>query len=146
VLIALPYAELSCRRPLAGGGYGFVREVLGERAGFVMGWGYWGAYLFLSIFITLGFGGYLESLAGVDQTVGAVALVVGCTALNLLGVRVSGGAQLAVVALAVGGLLAFSAGACRTWRTHSSNPCFRVAWRHWLRPRCSPFWPSAAST
>jgi APA family basic amino acid/polyamine antiporter len=108
VLIALPYAELSCRLPRAGGGYAFAREVLGERAGFVMGWGYWGAYLFLSIFITLGFGGYLEAMTGIDRLAGALALVAGCAALNLAGVRVAGGTQLAVVALAVGGLAAFS--------------------------------------
>jgi amino acid transporter len=29
LVIALPYAELSCRLPLAGGGYAFARRVLG---------------------------------------------------------------------------------------------------------------------
>jgi APA family basic amino acid/polyamine antiporter len=36
--IALPYAELACRYPLAGGGYAFTKEVLGRRFGFFMGW------------------------------------------------------------------------------------------------------------
>src|SRR5205807_9898965 len=41
LLIALPYAELACRYPLAGGGYAFARALLGEHWGFLMGWGYW---------------------------------------------------------------------------------------------------------
>src|SRR2546425_13173913 len=44
LLIALPYAELACRYPLGGGGYAFVRALLGEHWGFLIGWGYWGAY------------------------------------------------------------------------------------------------------
>lgn len=104
VAIALPYAELACRLPLAGGGYAFVRRVLGPHWGFLMGWGYWGAYVFLSGYVTLGFGGYLQAASGLPAPVGAVALVVACTALNLLGVKVSGRAQAAVVLVAVVGL------------------------------------------
>jgi APA family basic amino acid/polyamine antiporter len=104
VAIALPYAELACRLPLAGGGYAFVRDVLGLHWGFVMGWGYWGAYLFLSGYVTLGFGGYLQAASGLPAPVGAVALVSACTVLNLLGVRVSGRAQAAIVLVAVTGL------------------------------------------
>src|SRR6266567_9594781 len=62
VVIALPYAELACRYPLAGGGYAFARALLGPHWGFLMGWGCWGAYLFISGYVTLGFGGYLHAL------------------------------------------------------------------------------------
>lgn len=106
--IALPYAELACRLPLAGGGYAFARAVLGPRWGFLMGWGYWGAYLFLSGYVTLGFGGYLSAVTGLPAPVGAVALVGACTALNLLGVKVAGRAQAAVVLVALGGLASFA--------------------------------------
>jgi basic amino acid/polyamine antiporter, APA family len=106
MVIALPYAELACRLPLAGGGYAFAREVLGPRWGFLMGWGYGGAYLFVSGFVTLGFGGYLASVTGVPRVAGAVGLVAACTMLNLLGVRLSGRAQALVVLVAVGGLAA----------------------------------------
>ena len=41
LLIALPYAELACRYPLAGGGYAFARTLLGPHWGFLMGLGYW---------------------------------------------------------------------------------------------------------
>lgn len=106
-LIALPYAELACRYPLAGGGYAFAREVLGARWGFLMGWGFWGAYLFVSGYVTLGFGGYLHALTGVPTVAGAVALIVASVAVNLAGVRLSGRAQTAVVSLAVAALVAF---------------------------------------
>jgi APA family basic amino acid/polyamine antiporter len=104
--IALPYAELACRLPLAGGGYAFARSVLGHHWGFLMGWGYGGAYMFLSGFVTLGFGGYLEAVTGLPAGAGALALVAACTLVNLLGVKLSGRAQALVVLVALGGLAA----------------------------------------
>jgi basic amino acid/polyamine antiporter, APA family len=109
LLIALPYAELACRFPLAGGGYAFARAVLGPAWGFLMGWGYWGAYVFVSGYVTLGFGGYLHALAGVPRLAGAVALIVCCLAVALAGMRVSGRVQVAIVATAALGLAAFGA-------------------------------------
>jgi basic amino acid/polyamine antiporter, APA family len=106
--IALPYAELACRYPLAGGGYAFARAVLGDRVGFLMGWGYWGAYLFVSGYVTIGFGGYLEALTGIPTVAGALGLIAACVVVNLLGVRVSGRVGAALVIVAVLGLAAFA--------------------------------------
>jgi basic amino acid/polyamine antiporter, APA family len=108
LLIALPYAELSCRYPLAGGGYAFARQVLGRFSGFLMGWCYWGAYVFISGYVTLGFGGYLHSLAGVPVLGGVFALLVGAVVLNLGGIRASGRTQAVVIAVAVLALVGFS--------------------------------------
>jgi APA family basic amino acid/polyamine antiporter len=108
LLIAMPYAELACRYPLAGGGYAFARAVFGRHIGFMMGWGFWGAYLLISGYVTLGFGGYLHAVTGMPVTAGAVLLVAACLALNLLGVRVTVGVQTAVITAALAGLLAFS--------------------------------------
>lgn len=107
-MIALPYAELACRYPVAGGGYAFARVVLGPHVGFLTGWGFWGAYLFISGYVTLGFGGYLEAVTGVPRVVGAVGLVAVCLALNLRGVRITGRVQTLVVAVALLGLLLFA--------------------------------------
>jgi APA family basic amino acid/polyamine antiporter len=107
--IALPYAELACRFPEAGGGYAFARAVLGRRWGFVMGWGFWGAYVFISGYVTLGFGGYLAAMGGPDPVVGALALVAVCALVNVAGIQLSGRVQVAVVVLALLGLLAFAA-------------------------------------
>lgn len=107
-LIALPYAELACRLPLAGGGYAFARQVLGEHWGFLMGWIYWGGYVFVSGYVTLGFGGYLRAATGLPTAAGAVALVTACTAVNLVGVKVSGRVQSIVLGAAIAGLLGFA--------------------------------------
>src|SRR2546425_1717630 len=108
LLIALPYAELACRYPMAGGGYAFAQALLGEHWGFLMGWGYWGAYIFISGYVTLGFGGYLHSLTGLPPIPGALALIGISTAINLIGVRLSGLVQSLVIGVAIVALLGFS--------------------------------------
>lgn len=109
LLIALPYAELSSRYPLAGGGYAFARAVFGPSVGFMMGWAFWGAYLLISGYVTLGFGAYLHALTGLPTLVGAVGLIAACLALNLLGVRLTGAGQLVVICVAIAGLVVFFA-------------------------------------
>src|SRR5258708_19435473 len=47
LLIALPYAELACRYPLAGGGYAFAQAVLPRHLHFLIGLYFWGPYLFI---------------------------------------------------------------------------------------------------
>jgi len=105
--IALPYAELACRYPQAGGGYAFASAVLGSTWGFLMGWGYWGAYLFISGYVTLGFGGYLHALTGVPRVICAAALIVVLTILNIAGVKISGRAQTLIVVLGLVGIVGF---------------------------------------
>jgi basic amino acid/polyamine antiporter, APA family len=109
VLIALPYAELACRFPQAGGGYAFVRAVLGTPWAFLMGWGFWGSYVFMSGFITVGFGGYLQSLTGLPPVTGALLVITVSTVVNLAGMRMSGLVQSLVVGLAVTALVGFGA-------------------------------------
>ncbi len=106
--IALPYAELSRRYPQAGGGYAFTRSVFGRGWGFFMGWGYWGAYVFISGYVSLGFGGYLHSLTGIPVALGATGLIALCVFLNLAGVRISGRTQAVVITLAIFALVTFS--------------------------------------
>ncbi len=108
-LVALPYTELAGRRPGAGGGYAFTQHVLGPRWGFAMGWGYLGAWLLASGYVTAGFGTYAEALTGVPSGVAALALVVACTALNVFGLRPSARAQNLVLSVAVVGLVGFVA-------------------------------------
>jgi APA family basic amino acid/polyamine antiporter len=108
LLIALPYAELACRYPLAGGGYAFARTLLGPHWGFLMGWDYWGAYIFVSGYVTLGFGGYLHALTGLPAVPGALVLIGISTAINLVGVRLSGLVQSLVIGAAIVALLGFS--------------------------------------
>jgi APA family basic amino acid/polyamine antiporter len=120
--IALPYAELSCRYPFAGGGYAFAHAVFGRHGGFLMGWVYWGAYVFISGYVTLGFGGYLEAVTGVPRTVGAIALVAAAVLLNLAGIKLSGRTQALVVAAAIGGLLVFALWGLGSVRSENFEP------------------------
>ncbi|MCL5783286.1 MAG: amino acid permease [Candidatus Thermoplasmatota archaeon] len=109
LLIAIPYAELACRFPLAGGAYAFTSQVLGRRWAMVAGWNYWGAYIFVSGYVTLGFGGYLDLLTGIPETYGSLLLVAVITTVNLAGIRSSGKVQVLLVILAMGSLLSFAA-------------------------------------
>src|SRR5437868_12273723 len=107
LLIALAYAELAFRYSLAGGGYAFARALLGEHWGFLMGLGYWGAYIFISGYVTLGFGGYLHALTGLPPVAGALALIGISTGVHLVGVRLSGVVPSLVIGVAIVALLAF---------------------------------------
>jgi APA family basic amino acid/polyamine antiporter len=71
-----------------------------------MGWGYWGAWVFASGYVTLGFGGYLHALTGLPPIPGALALIAVSTALHLRGARVAGRAEAAVLVLGMGVLVA----------------------------------------
>jgi APA family basic amino acid/polyamine antiporter len=106
-LIALPYTEVATRAPRAGGGYAFVQEALGERWGFLMGWGYGGAWLLGSGYVTVGFGRYVHALCGLPVLPASVALVTACTALNVFGLGPSARAQMALTAVTLIGLVAF---------------------------------------
>lgn len=108
LLIAVPYAELSCRYPKAGGAYAFSREVLGRKLGFLSGWNYWGSYLFVSGYVTLGFGGYLSYLTGLGRLYGSLILVLAITLVNVAGIRTSGRTQTVLVFVAIGALSAYA--------------------------------------
>jgi len=127
LVIALPYAELACRVPLAGGGYAFARVALGPSWGFVMGWIYWGAYLALSGYVTIGFGGYLAEVTGLPVPAGAVALVTVCTLVNLLRVKISGQLQSLAIVTAVAGLIGLAIWGMPHVRLHHFTPFFTDA-------------------
>src|SRR5437588_1971635 len=73
-----------------------------------MGWGYWGAYIFISGYVTLRSGGYLHALTGLPPISGALALIGISTGINLVGVRLSGLVQSLVIGVAIIALLGFS--------------------------------------
>jgi len=101
LLVGLCYAELAARLPFAGGGYTFAQVALGDKIGYVMGWGYWGSYIAASGYVTLGFGAYLEYLTGIPQMFGAVALILSVLILNILGTQISGFVQKIIVLLII---------------------------------------------
>lgn len=138
-LLGLCYAELSSRFPHTGGGYVFVREAFGPAAGFLMGWGYWGGYLVVSGYVTLGFGGYLEQMTGLPRVPAAVGLVVALAVLNLLGVRISSRLQALVVMLGVTSLLALAV--VGSWRASPAllHPFLPRGWSGLLEASLAAF-------
>src|SRR5207237_1268160 len=94
----------------------------GPHWGFLMGWGYWGAYIFISGYVTLGFGGYLHALTGLPPVAGALALIGISTGINLVGVRLSGVVQSLVIGVAIVVLLAFVALGTLPWNELGRSP------------------------
>ncbi len=107
ICIALPYAELACRYPDAGGAYAFTKHVFGKRWAQVSGWNYWGAYIFVSAYVTIGFGGYLNALTGFPRLYSSLLLVLIITAINVIGIKTSGRIQMILLAIALGTLLIY---------------------------------------
>ena len=127
LLIALPYAELSSRFPLAGGGYAFASAVFDRGWAFLLGWAYWGAYVFISAYVTLGFGGYLQLLTGIPGLVGAEILIGLLTAMNLIGLQVSGKVQAILVAGSIVVLAGFAASGLSHVEAQNFSPFFPSA-------------------
>lgn len=105
LLIALPYTELACRYPLAGGGYAFVQAILGQHWGFLMGWLYAGSWLFIGSYVALGSGVYFHqviagTLAGdVPPLASSLCLIIGLVCVQLMGGKIFGWVQKLLVSL-----------------------------------------------
>ncbi len=107
-LNGLSSAELGAHDPRAGGAYQFGRNLVSPAAGFVAGWLFLFAALTAGGTYALTFGAYLEALLpGVPLRVVGVALVAVAVTLNVLGVQLSGRANVVLVAINVAILLVF---------------------------------------
>lgn len=106
-LTALSYAELISAFPKAGAEYQFLKAAFPH----------WRALAFLagllialncaatSVTVALAFAGYLEVFLPVPPAFTAVVLLALCTVLNILGIRQSTWASIALICVEVGGLL-----------------------------------------
>ncbi len=117
----LSYAALASIYPEDGGGYLYAKRMLGSYPGFLAGWAMYISVSIATAFVLLGFGIYLNLLAGTDydpRFAGVIGLIA-LTALNLRGLSEAGRAEVALVitkvailcALIAGGILALSPGA-----------------------------------
>ncbi|MFG6432712.1 APC family permease [Roseateles sp. LYH14W] len=116
---ALCFAELAAAFPDAGGDYHFLHRAYGSRVGLLFAWSRF-AVIHTGSMALLGFvfGDYLAQVVDLSPWLGshasavlAAGLIVGLTALNLLGVRVGLGTQLGLTALVLAGLLLLGGGA-----------------------------------
>lgn len=110
LFVALPYVELACYYPQAGGVYAFVRQTLGDQWGFVVGWIYVTSYLGVAAYVGLGFGNYLHTLCMLPPLVGALLLFTAVTLFNLCGGHLVDRLLKLIVLLTFVSLLGFSLG------------------------------------
>jgi APA family basic amino acid/polyamine antiporter len=107
IFSGLSYATLASIFPEDGGGYLYVKKMLGGFIGFMAGWG---MYVFLMIacaFVMIGFGIYLNLLLGMhlDPRVFALVGLVALTLINLRGISEVGKAEIVMVVTKVAILL-----------------------------------------
>ena len=91
---AMTFSELSARFPKAGGVYVFLKEAYGDWAGFLYGWIILlivntGALAALSVLFTDFLGYFFVMTPFVSKTI-AIGTLVGLTAINIIGVNISG--------------------------------------------------------
>jgi APA family basic amino acid/polyamine antiporter len=105
-LTALNYAELVAMFPRVGAEYTFTREAFPERRWVSFGVGFAVVLTNASTAaaVALAFGGYLEQFADVPRAVGALGLLLSCTAVNAAGIRESTGIAVGFTLLELAGL------------------------------------------
>ncbi len=115
-MIALPTllsaAELSTAMPKAGGIYFFVSRGIGYSIGSIAGFTRWFAITLKSSYALLGIGLYSTAFTGFNPKIVAVAACLVFVAINLLGVKIVGVAQIVFTAVLIGliGVFVFSSG------------------------------------
>lgn len=107
LLTGLSYAEMATSFPAAGAEYSYVRRALPKSP--------WLSFV-VAITILIGasatastvataFSGYLKEFVGIPQAVSALLLLVGCTVLNIIGLKESSWANILFTCIEVGGLV-----------------------------------------
>jgi basic amino acid/polyamine antiporter, APA family len=120
---ALSSAQLAAEYPHSGGTYEYGYRVLNPSLGFAAGWMFLASKLAAAGTVALGTAAYLDALLpGMNARLTAVGAIVVFTALNYLGIRRSSRANLAIVAMSVGALLVFVAGAAGSVRADNFMP------------------------
>lgn len=103
IFSGLSYASLASIFPEDGGGYLYVKKMMGGFIGFMAGWGMYAFMMIASAFVMIGFGIYLNLLLGTqfDPRILALAGLVTLTLINLRGISEAGKAEIAMVATKV---------------------------------------------
>jgi len=101
---ALSQSEMATAMPKAGGVYVFVDRSMGPMYGTIAGIGTWLAMMLKASFALVGIGTYLAIVGDVPIVPLALALLVGVSILNVVGVKKVGKFQIYVVILCAGAL------------------------------------------
>jgi len=107
IALGLAFGRLASRTSRDGGPYLYVREAFGERAGFMVAWGYWVAFWSSTAVVAIAFAGYMvvfvPSLAdhGAGQALVGVGIIAFLTGINVRGVKEMSVAQIAMTVLKI---------------------------------------------
>ncbi len=95
----MSYAMLASIFPEDGGGYLYVRRLMGNFPGFLAGWGMYAFSMIACSFVLIGFGIYLNLLLGInlDPRIMAMAGLVALTLLNFKGLSEAGKFEIGLV-------------------------------------------------
>ncbi len=102
----LSYAELSSTYPYDSAEVLYTRKAFKDnKFAFAIGWLKFASLVIGIAAVALGFGGYLGRLIGTPTILGAIALIIGLTLLNLGGIKQTMYLDIILVLLTIGGLL-----------------------------------------
>jgi basic amino acid/polyamine antiporter, APA family len=131
---ALSSAQLAAEYPQSGGTYEYGYRLLHPWAGFVAGWLFLASKIAAAGTVAIGLGGYSEGLIpGLPPRAVAVGAVIVFTILNWFGIRRSSRANLAIVAVSLGTLLAFVVFTAPSFDAANLRPFAPAGWRGTLR-------------
>ncbi|MDF3034241.1 MAG: amino acid transporter [Alphaproteobacteria bacterium] len=105
ILLSLVFAQLSSHQTKTGGPYLYAREAFGDTVGYYVCWGYWMLSWISNPTLAIAAVGYISSLCGGLSPAMhfwlELLIVVGFTAFNLLGLKITGRTELYITALKV---------------------------------------------
>lgn len=102
---ALSYAELSSMFPSSGAEYEYVKNAMGEKIGFIIGWIIIFSAIISSSTVALGFGNYLATIFHIPAIYSAVALIAVLSLVLFIGIRESAWVAILFTSIEVAGLL-----------------------------------------
>jgi APA family basic amino acid/polyamine antiporter len=105
ILLSLVFASLSATQPKTGGPYLYAREAFGDTVGYFICWGYWMLSWISNPALAVAAVGYISVLYGELSPMThfglEILIVVGLTAFNLMGLKVTGWVELYITILKV---------------------------------------------
>jgi len=106
IFTAFSYAELSSAFPKEAAEYTYTRKAFGsETFSFAIGWIIAIGTMIAAATVAIGFGGYLQSISGIDPIVGALAIIVAMSILNYIGINESANFNNIATSIEILGLL-----------------------------------------
>ena len=105
-LTGLSYAELGTMYPKEAAEYVYTKKAFRNKLfPFLVGWLIIVTGMVVSATVALGFGGYFHAITGIAPVLGAILLLIGCTALNFWGIKESAKFNVVFTAVEMIGLL-----------------------------------------